>query len=78
MATLTDQHNTYLSEWMRATGLSQAALGAEIGKTQTWVSERLAGKTDWKLKDLDLLIDHGIPVGIGLYGCLNLNGEVTA
>lgn len=75
MDTLTAVHNAALVDYMASSGLSQTDLGKALGKSQTWVSERLRGVTRWTLDDLDLLISHGVPVSLPLYGSLPL-GDV--
>lgn len=72
MDTLTEVFNTALIAHMRTQHISQEALGAAVGKSQTWVSTRLRGATRWTLGDLHLLNTAGIPVGEFLYSRLPL------
>lgn len=47
---------------MEAEGLTQAAMAASVGKTQSWLSHRLTKRCRWSLDDLDLLASVGVPV----------------
>lgn len=76
MDILTATHNAALSEYMAASGITQADLGAALGKSQSWVSKRLKGTRRWTLCDLNLLAKAGIPVGEFLYSRLPL-GDVS-
>lgn len=75
MDTLTASHNAALAAYMASSGLTQNALALVLGTSQRWVSDRLNGKANWTLKDLDLLIEHGVPVSLPLYGSLPLESE---
>lgn len=48
--------------YMRAAGLTQAALGKICGLHQTGISKRLRGQIEWSFADLDRLSDGGVPI----------------
>lgn len=76
MDTLTAAHNSGLAAYMASRGLTQNALARELGTSQRWVSDRLNGKANWTLKDLDALQGVGIPVGEFLYSSLPIGDLV--
>lgn len=49
---------------MRASHLTQAALAAALGVSQTTVSKKLRAETRWTLTDIDRLQDMGVPVSV--------------
>lgn len=51
-----------VTRYMRATGLSQAALANAIGLRQPALSKRINGALRWSLADLDRLADAGVPI----------------
>lgn len=51
-----------VTRYMRATGLSQAALATAIGLRQPALSKRINGALRWSLDDLDRLADAGVPI----------------
>lgn len=51
-----------VTRYMRATGLSQAAIATSIGLRQSALSKRLRGALRWSLNDLDRLADAGVPI----------------
>ena len=53
---------------MEAEGLTQTALAASVGKTQSWLSHRLTKRSRWNLDDLDLLASAGVPIALSAYG----------
>ncbi len=51
-----------VTRYMRATGLSQAAMATAIGLRQPALSKRINGALRWSLADLDRLADAGVPI----------------
>ena len=51
-----------VTRYMRATGLSQAAIATSIGLRQSALSKRIRGELRWSLTDLDRLADAGVPI----------------
>ena len=65
-----------VKQYMAAQGISQSALAADLGMTQSALSQRLSAITRWNLKDIDQLMRIGIPVGFGtLAAALSEEGE---
>ena len=65
-----------VKQYMAAQGISQSALAADLGMTQSALSQRLSATTRWNLKDIDQLMRIGIPVGFGtLAAALSEEGE---
>lgn len=60
--------NRLIKRFMNEQHVSQKALAADLGITQSAVSHRLSGITRWSLDDLDRLIQLGIPVGLDMFG----------
>ena len=54
-----------VKRYMADQGISQAALAADLGMTQSALSQRLSATTRWNLKDIDQLLRIGVPVGFG-------------
>lgn len=54
-----------VKRYMADQGISQAALAADLGMTQSALSQRLSATTRWNLKDIDQLMKIGVPVGFG-------------
>ena len=54
-----------VKRYMADQGISQAALAADLGMTQSALSQRLSATTRWSLKDIDQLMRIGVPVGFG-------------
>lgn len=54
-----------VKRYMADQGISQAALAADLGMTQSALSQRLSATTRWNLKDIDQLMTIGVPVGFG-------------
>lgn len=54
-----------VKRYMEDQGISQAALAADLGMTQSALSQRLSATTRWNLKDIDQLMRIGVPVGFG-------------
>ena len=53
-----------VTRYLRATGLSQTALGAACGIAQPVLSKKLLGASRWSLADLDRLASAGVPISI--------------
>ena len=51
-----------VTRYLRATGLSQTALGAACGIAQPVLSKKLIGASRWSLADLDRLASAGVPI----------------
>lgn len=51
-----------VTRYMRATGLSQAAMATAIGLRQSALSKRIRGALRWSITDLDRLADAGVPI----------------
>lgn len=51
-----------VTRYMRATGLSQAAMATAIGLRQPTLSKRINGALRWSLDDIDRLADAGVPI----------------
>ena len=50
------EHKTLIREIQAATGMSQAAIGAAIGRSQAWVADVLSGRyKDLKSRDANAL-----------------------
>ena len=57
-------------------GISQRSLAADLGMTQSALSQRLSATTRWNLDDIDQLMRIGVPVGFGtLAAALTEEGE---
>lgn len=59
--TLDEQARSRLRAWIVATGVTQAALAEQIGRTQAWMSRYLSGEIDADLETLNKLaraFDH--------------------
>lgn len=57
-------------------GISQRSLAADLGMTQSALSQRLSATTRWNLDDIDQLMRIGVPVGFGtLAAALAEEGE---
>lgn len=54
-----------VKRYMASQGISQAALAADLGMTQSALSQRLSATTRWNLDDIDQLMRIGVPVGFG-------------
>lgn len=57
-----------VKQYMAAQGISQSALAADLGMTQSALSQRLSATTRWQLDDLDRLIQLGFPIGLDVFG----------
>lgn len=57
-----------VKRYMASQGISQAALAADLGMTQSALSQRLSATTRWQLDDLDRLIQLGFPIGLDIFG----------
>ena len=65
-----------VKQYMAAQGISQSALAADLGMTQSALSQRLSATTRWNLQDIDQLMRLGVPVGFGtLAAALTEEGE---
>lgn len=65
-----------VKQYMAAQGISQSALAADLGMTQSALSQRLSATTRWNLQDIDQLMRIGVPVGFGtLAAALTEEGE---
>lgn len=64
MSGFNDMVTREVTRYMRATGLSQTALGAACGIRQTGISKRIRGTVGWTLADLDRLADAGVPISL--------------
>ena len=65
-----------VKRYMADQGISQAALAADLGMTQSALSQRLSATTRWNLKDIDQLMRIGVPVCFGtLAAALSEEGE---
>nr|DAF85992.1 MAG TPA: regulatory protein [Siphoviridae sp. ctHSY3] len=53
-----------VTRYLRATGISQTALGAACGIAQPVLSKKLLGASRWSLADLDRLASAGVPISI--------------
>ncbi len=51
-----------VTRYLRATGMSQTALGAACGIAQPALSKKLLGSRSWSLNDLDRLTGAGVPI----------------
>jgi len=51
-----------VTRYLRATGMSQTALGAACGIAQPVLSKKLLGASRWSLADLDRLASAGVPI----------------
>lgn len=60
---------------MEEQGISQAALAADLGMTQSALSQRLSATTRWNLKDVDQLMRIGVPVGFETLAAAALTEE---
>lgn len=54
-----------VKRYMAEQGISQRSLAADLGMTQSALSQRLSATTRWNLKDIDQLLRIGVPVGFG-------------
>lgn len=63
-----------VKRYMAGQGISQAALAADLGMTQSAPSQRLSATTRWQLDDLDRLIQLGFPIGLDIFGA-TINDE---
>lgn len=65
-----------VKQYMAAQGISQSALAADLGMTQSALSQRLSATTRWNLQDIDQLMRIGVPVVFGtLAAALTEEGE---
>jgi len=48
--------------YLKASGITQRALGARIGLESESISRKLTGVRRWSLDDIDRLRDAGVPV----------------
>lgn len=62
MSSFNDMVTREVTRYMRATGLSQTALGAACGIRQASMSKRIRGAACWTLSDLDRLTAAGVPI----------------
>lgn len=62
MDTFNGMVNQEIVRYMRAAGLTQAALGKICGLYQSGISKRINGAIDWSLADLERLSDGGVPI----------------
>ena len=53
-----------VTRYLRATRMSQTALGAACGIAQPVLSKKLLGASRWSLADLDRLASAGVPISI--------------
>ena len=53
-----------VTRYLRATGMSQTALGAACGIAQPVLSKKLLGASRWSLADLDRLASAGVPISV--------------
>lgn len=53
-----------VTRYLRATGLSQTALGAACDIAQPVLSKKLIGASLWSIADLDRLASAGVPISI--------------
>lgn len=56
--------STEVRRYMRTSHLTQAALAASLGVSQTTISKKLRAETHWSLADIDRLRDMGVPVSV--------------
>ena len=56
-----------VKRYMADQGISQAALAADLGMTQSALSQRLSATTRWNLKDIDQLMRIGVPIGLDVF-----------
>nr|DAK24195.1 MAG TPA: helix-turn-helix domain protein [Caudoviricetes sp.] len=54
-----------VKRYMEDQGISQRSLAADLGMTQSALSQRLSATTRWNLKDIDQLMRIGVLVGFG-------------
>lgn len=54
-----------VKRYMEDQGISQRSLAADLGMTQSALSQRLSATTRWNLNDIDQLMRIGVPVGFG-------------
>lgn len=64
MSTLNDMIRQEVERYMRAAGLTQAALGKICGLHQSGISKRLRGVVEWSFADLDRLSDGGVSINL--------------
>lgn len=65
-----------VKQYMEDQGISQRSLAADLGMTQSALSQRLSATTRWNLNDIDQLMRIGVPVGFGtLAAALTEEGE---
>ena len=57
-----------VKRYMEDQGISQRSLAADLGMTQSALSQRLSATTRWQLDDLDRLIQLGFPIGLDIFG----------
>lgn len=62
MNTFNDVVRQEVRRYMRAAGLTQAALGKICGLHQSGISKRLNGSIGWSIAELDRLSDGGVPI----------------
>lgn len=61
---LQDTARVQIQRWIRSTGITQAAFGERIGRTQVWVSKYLKGEFDADIDTLQQMAQvfrHSIP-----------------
>lgn len=65
-----------VKRYMEDQGISQRSLAADLGMTQSALSQRLSATTRWNLKDIDQLMRIGVPVGFGTLAAV-INEDYT-
>lgn len=65
-----------VKRYMADQGISQRSLAADLGMTQSALSQRLSATTRWNLKDIDQLMRIGVPVGFGTLAAV-INEDYT-
>jgi transcriptional regulator with XRE-family HTH domain len=70
--TLDQQARERIRQWIATTGVTQAELGARIGRNQAWMSRYLKGEFDADLTTLDRMAQM---FGFTLVGLLNLPSD---
>lgn len=69
MANINGATSAAVRRALKDRGLSQAAAGAAIGMSQPALNDRLAGRTPWRLDELDEMADLlAVPLGALLVG----------
>lgn len=65
-----------VKNYLRASGITQSSLAAELEITQATLSRKITGIRTWSLDDLDRLIQIGVPIGLDVFGAaLTEEGE---